>query len=159
MNNNKNRLIIHTDGGARGNPGPAAIGVVIKTEDGSPIVKLKRKIGVTTNNIAEYNAVLEALIWVKKHKTNIEEAKSQLSAINFFLDSQLVVNQLTGNFKIKNHGLKIIHQKVKLIEQELKAQIFYHAIPREQNKEADRLVNLAFDENNQLKVYTHLTPV
>ena len=98
-------------------------------------------------------AELVALIWVKKHKTNIEVSeKYQLSAIHFFLDSQLVVNQLKGKFKIKNYNLKNIQQKVKLLEQSLTVPVIYEYVPREHNREADRLVNLALDENHRLEI-------
>ena len=97
------QLIIHTDGGARGNPGPAAVGVVIETADGKTLAEFGKKIGETTNNVAEYTAVIEALKKIKNLglKMNNEEL-----VINFFLDSTLVVNQLMGLFKVKDSHLR-----------------------------------------------------
>jgi ribonuclease HI len=136
-------LIIHTDGGARGNPGPAAIGVVIKTETGLIIEKLSRTIGETTNNVAEYTAVLDALTYLKKSKHNIEIDTD--TYVKFFMDSTLVANQLSGLYKVKDAKLRDILLQVRIIEQEIGGRITYSYVPREQNTEADFLVNKAFD--------------
>ncbi|MCL5090951.1 MAG: ribonuclease HI family protein [Patescibacteria group bacterium] len=90
---------IWTDGGARGNPGPAAIGVYIEDEKGEALLKHGKKIGYATNNVAEYQAVIEALTWLK-------ESSLELSQVDFFLDSSLVVNQLNGVFRIKENHLR-----------------------------------------------------
>jgi len=130
------QLIIHTDGGARGNPGPAAIGVVIE-ENGKEIAGFGKTIGETTNNVAEYTAVIEALQKIKKiHHTEII----------FYLDSTLVVNQLNGIFKIKDARLRELFTKIKILEQEVGGEIHYVSIPREQNRRADYLVNRALDD-------------
>ena len=92
-------IIVYTDGGARGNPGPAAIGVYIIDQDGKQVIKFGKKIGETTNNVAEYKAVYNALDWIKNN------LKNNIRNINFLLDSKLVVNQLNGIFKIKNKNL------------------------------------------------------
>lgn len=129
-------LVIHTDGGARGNPGPAAVGVVIE-ENGKMIVAFGKKIGETTNNVAEYSAVIEALQKVKSIGQN--------DVINFFLDSTLVVNQLNGLFKIKQPHLRELLVKVRELEGKVGGVIRYSAVPREQNTRADALVNVALD--------------
>lgn len=142
----KNALTIHTDGGARGNPGPAAIGVFIEKE-GRVIQAFGKKIGETTNNVAEYTAVIEALRYIKKLQKNndtIIDNKLELQ-VDFFLDSKLVVEQLNGTFKIKSPKLRELFLEIKTLEQEVGGIILYRAVPREYNKEADFLVNQAFD--------------
>ena len=94
----KQALLIFTDGGARGNPGPAAIGFIIKDNYGEVLVELGKFIGRATNNVAEYQAVIEALTWLKNNYQRKELSNDQ---IDFFLDSNLVVNQLNGFYKIK----------------------------------------------------------
>lgn len=144
-------VIIHTDGGARGNPGPAAIGVVIEDGDNSlhthradadgttrVISAFGKRIGETTNNVAEYTAVIEAL----KAVNNL----SNITRIDFYLDSMLVVNQLNGLFKIKDSRLRELCMKIRELEGETGASIAYHAVPRELNRKADALVNRAFDK-------------
>jgi ribonuclease HI len=133
-----NQMIIHTDGGARGNPGPAAIGVVIKAEDNTLIHTISRRIGQTTNNIAEYSAVVAALEWIKG-------CMLPVVSCNFFLDSTLVVNQLNGLFKVKDGHLRELVLKVRILEQEIGLPIYYTYVPREKNKEADVEVNKALD--------------
>ena len=136
------QLIIHTDGGARGNPGPAAVGVVIETADGKTLAEFGKKIGETTNNVAEYTAVIEALKKIKNLglKMNNEEL-----VINFFLDSTLVVNQLMGLFKVKDSHLRELLSEARIEEQEVGGKIYYSSVPREQNRHADLLVNVALD--------------
>ena len=129
------KLIVHTDGGARGNPGPAAIGVVIEDETKKIIQEFGKRIGETTNNVAEYTAVIEAL------KTISE--KHIPADCNFFLDSTLVVNQLNGLFKIKDARLRALATEVRILEQEVRGSVSYHAVPREQNRRADLMVNRA----------------
>ena len=136
------KYTVYTDGGARGNPGPAAIGIIIKSHEKTETYK--EKIGITTNNIAEYTAILKAIeILEKKSKTC--EIK-----VEFFLDSELVVKQLKGIYKIKNNELKKIHDEIKKFTKIIKNAEFTN-IPREQNKEADALVNEALDEEDEEK--------
>jgi len=129
------KLIINTDGGARGNPGPAGIGVVFSDTSGTTIVEFMEYIGETTNNVAEYKALILGL----------ENAKSfKYTEIECRLDSELVVKQLNGQYKVKDSGLKPLYVKV----QELaffKPIKFVH-VRREKNKLADKLVNIAIDE-------------
>lgn len=136
------RLKINTDGGSRGNPGPAAVGVVIFNVSSQTLVhQFGQTIGITTNNIAEYQAVVLALKWLLDSGLKPE-------SISFFLDSSLVVNQMNGLWRVKDANLR---QKIILIR-ELEATLNcphqYTAIPREQNTAPDTLVNKALD--NQL---------
>ena len=133
-----NSLIIHTDGGARGNPGPAAIGVVIRDEAGTLINQIGKKIGRATNNHAEYQAVIEALQWLVSQKLNLKR-------VQFVLDSVLVVNQIRGEFKVKDANLRNQLKQVRQLEGALNLPITYVAVPRLQNVAADRLVNQALD--------------
>ena len=142
------RLIIHTDGGARGNPGPAAVGVVIERQDESKVesqkskvlvVEFGKRIGETTNNVAEYTAVIEALKEVKSLKSKVK------SEIQFFLDSNLVVQQLNGKFKVKDAKLRELLIAVRMLEQEVGGEVSYDYVPREENRSADFLVNQALD--------------
>lgn len=135
-------LFIYTDGGARGNPGPAAIGVVVKNEKQEILARLFRKIGEATNNVAEYKAVIAALEWLRNNQI-IQLSNNQI--IQFFLDSALVVNQLNGLFKVKNGDLRNLLVQVRQLEQELGGNISYQLIPREKNWQADALVNKALD--------------
>lgn len=135
-------LFINTDGGARGNPGPAAIGVVIKNDRGEIIGKISKTIGSNTNNYAEYTAVIAALDWVKEK--NIRKDKGRIS---FFLDSTLVVNQLNGLFKVKENSLRVLIYKVRELENAVGGNVSYSYIPRGKNHEADLLVNEAFDKS------------
>jgi ribonuclease HI len=134
------RLITHTDGGARGNPGPAAIGVVISDETGKELAAIKEYIGETTNNQAEYKALLRAL----------QEAASRgAESITCYLDSELVVKQLTGLYKIKEAGLQALAMDALKLKNKFKHIEFKH-VRREQNVRADQLVNEALDEKEKL---------
>jgi ribonuclease HI len=136
--NTLENLLIHSDGGARGNPGPAAIGVVLYSVNGDDYLKigeLKEYIGETTNNVAEYTALLKGL----------EEAKKLgYSKVHCNLDSELVVKQLNGLYKIKEPTLQGLAQKVLVLRNSFKNVIFAH-VPRAKNAEADKLVNEALD--------------
>ncbi len=135
----KKVLIIKTDGGARGNPGPAAVGVLICDHEGKEIVRFGRKIGVTTNNVAEYRAVIAALEWVLKNMAG------EISGAKFYLDSSLVVNQLNGLFKVKENHLRELILKIRKLEQEVGGNVSYRFISRSENKVADALVNASLD--------------
>lgn len=137
------KLLIYTDGGARGNPGPGAIGLVIFSQNNQnqKIFSCAKKIGNCTNNIAEYTAVLEAHKWLLANKHKF----ITVSEINFFLDSKLVVNQLKGLFKIKNQELVNLYYSIKEMEKKFNQKIIYQLIPREENITADYLVNQALD--------------
>lgn len=132
-------LKINTDGGSRGNPGPAAIGIVIKDESQKLIHQFGKTIGTATNNIAEYQAVIAALNWLNQKNLSLE-------SIHFFLDSTLVVNQLNGLWKVKDPNLRQKVIKIRQLEAPLKTKITYQAIPREKNFEPDALLNQALDQ-------------
>lgn len=137
------KYIIHTDGGARGNPGPAAIGVVIEDErDCMVVAEFGKTIGETTNNTAEYQAVIEALNFLLRPEMR---ERGSVQSISFYLDSTLVVNQLNGLFKIKQPHLRELLMRVRVLEQQVGGQIQYAAVPREQNSRADFFVNQALD--------------
>lgn len=132
-------ISIYTDGGSRGNPGEAGIGVFIKDEK-QALAKIGKKIGIATNNVAEYAAVIEALSWILENREKLNDFQ-----INFFMDSQLVYSQIIGIYKIKNDNLRKLLFKIREKEAEIKLDINYNHIPREKNKEADALVNMALD--------------
>jgi len=131
-----NKLKIFTDGGARGNPGEAAIGVVFFEND-KIIHSHKERIGKATNNVAEYQAVVCALTLAKE--------KFKPKSIEINLDSELVAHQLNGKYKVKDANLKELYYQVRKLILELGGEVFFHHVRREQNKEADKLVNHALD--------------
>lgn len=133
------KYLIYCDGGARGNPGPAAIGIVIKNEHKEVVSEFGRIIGVATNNQAEYQAVLAAIKWLRENGQPPIEAE-------FCLDSQLIVEQLNGNYKVKNLALKMWYNKVRELIMVLGGRVVFQAIPRAENHQADKLVNLALDK-------------
>lgn len=133
------KLIIFTDGGARGNPGPAGIGAVLKNEAGETVAKISKYIGETTNNQAEYRAVLEA---IKKAR------ELQASELEFYLDSELVVRQLNREYKVKNKDLAPFFVRIYNAVMDFKKVTFKH-IRREMNEEADGLVNEALDREGR----------
>ena len=135
------KLIIYTDGGARGNPGPAGIGAVIKDEKGMTVATISEYIGEATNNQAEYKAVIAA----------IEKAKSfGAPELEFYLDSELVAKQLNREYKVKNKELAPLFVKIYNASLGFK-KITYKHVTRELNKEADKLVNQAVDKTMKLK--------
>lgn len=142
-----NKYIIHTDGGSRGNPGPAAIGVVIESTDGSLKKEYGEYIGETTNNDAEYQAVIFAL---KKLKHLISKKTASGVIVEVHIDSELLERQLNGYYKImdkniQRHFIELWNLKIDF------ADVIYKHIPREDNHGADKLVNAALDrELNKL---------
>lgn len=134
------KIIVQSDGGARGNPGPAAIGVVIEKEDGEMIEEISEAIGDTTNNIAEYTAVLRGLQVLEV----LFGAKVAEMEVDWRLDSELVVKQLAGQYKVKNPGLRPLYEEIRDLRARFPHLTLKH-VRREENKEADRLVNEALD--------------
>jgi len=128
------KIIVYSDGGSRGNPGPAGIGIVIGKEN-----TISKYIGPATNNQAEYTAVIEALKWLAENKTGDIE-------VEFYLDSQLVVEQLNQRYKLKNEGLKPLFWQIRDLVMKIGGRVSFQYIPREKNKEADKLANLAMDK-------------
>ncbi|KKU22333.1 MAG: Ribonuclease H [Candidatus Woesebacteria bacterium GW2011_GWC2_47_16] len=133
-------LKIYCDGGARGNPGPAAAAFVVERR-GKVIFKSARFLGKATNNVAEYSAVLLAMRWLSKFDPK------DLSEVRFILDSELVAKQLAGLFKIKNENLRGLYFSVKEEEKKIPLSISFAAVPRNKNRLADLLVNRTLDEN------------
>jgi len=134
------KIFIYTDGGARGNPGPAALGVYIEDENKKELARIGKRLGDTTNNIAEYSAIVEAMSWAVENKQ-----KKKIESISLFMDSQLAFSQLSGIYKIKNSSIRDLVFKIRQLEQELNVPVFYNHIPREKNIKADFMVNLALD--------------
>lgn len=132
---------IYGDGGSRGNPGPAASAFLV-VDSGKVLCYQSKYLGKTTNNVAEYNCVMMALNWVVNQSKNLDEV-----IIN--LDSQLVVRQLTGVYKIKDKRLMHLSSRVKSLERKIGKKISYHHIPRTENKLADRLVNQELDKQSR----------
>ena len=135
LKENKN-ITIFADGGSRGNPGPSGIGVVIYNSNNKIILKDKKFIGQATNNQAEYQAVILSLEHAKK---------LHVRKIKFVLDSELIVNQLKGIYRVKNYNLKPLYQKVLVLLNNFEEYSFSHIL-RDGNKLADKLVNEALDE-------------
>ena len=140
------KIKVFTDGGSRGNPGPAGVGVVIKIDTNKRNdTEVSKYIGIKTNNQAEYTAVLEALEWLskyrKEHSANID------INIEFYLDSQLVVEQLNGNYKMKNEGLMPLYNRARELVLDLGGRVTFSHITRDKNAEADKLVNQAIDKH------------
>lgn len=132
-------LRIYTDGASRGNPGLASYGFTIQDKNGKFLYKEGKFIGETTNNVAEYTAVLAALKKVERELSS----KAPLS-IELFADSMLVAKQLSGQFKLKSAKLKLFFDQIKILEFSLGA-VIYNYIPRDKNKIADALANKALD--------------
>ena len=127
------------DGGARGNPGPAGYGVHIEDADGTLLAELHGGLGIATNNVAEYNGLLAALQWAVDHDRREVHVRA---------DSELLVKQMRGEYKIKNEGLKPLAARARLLCASLDRVKFEH-VRREKNKDADRLSNLGMDMNGR----------
>ncbi|MFA5535626.1 MAG: ribonuclease HI family protein [Bacillota bacterium] len=132
------KVTIYTDGACRGNPGPAGAGALILDGKGQPIAEISEFLGNATNNIAEYTALIKAL--EKTLALGIHKAE-------IFTDSQLLVKQVLGEYKVKNEGLKSLYQRVKELEQQFEQFAISH-VPREKNKLADKLANKGIDQGN-----------
>lgn len=132
------KLTVQGDGGSRGNPGEAAYGFAIFDDEKNLVYKEGKRLGVATNNVAEYSAVVNALKWISKNAGEVE-------TIEFYLDSLLVASQMSGKFKIKHPDMRKLFLEAKSIEESLQAKVEYFQVPRAQNKIADNLVNEALD--------------
>lgn len=129
------RVTVNVDGGARGNPGPAAIGVVVRDGGGEVLEEAGERIGEATNNVAEYKALLRGIELAAAHGA---------SEVDLIGDSELVVRQVEGKYKVKNAGIKPLHAKVKRALREFDSWSIRH-VKRAENADADRLVNEAMD--------------
>jgi ribonuclease HI len=128
--------LLHTDGGARGNPGPAGIGLILQAPNGDVLEQIGRGIGWATNNVAEYQGLIAGLEAARRHGA---------SELEVFMDSTLVVEQMKGSYKVKNPGLRPLHAKARSLARQFD-KISFAAVPRARNKEADRLSNRGMDE-------------
>jgi len=129
------RITVKVDGGARGNPGPAGIGVVVRDDGGEVLEEVGEKIGEATNNVAEYTALLRGIELAAAH------GATDLELVG---DSELVVRQVEGRYKVKNAGMKRLHEEVRRALREFDSWSIRH-VRRESNADADRLVNEALD--------------
>ena len=130
-------ITAYFDGGSRGNPGPAGWGAYIVDDAGAVVAELSGALGVATNNVAEYNGLIAALQWA---------ADNDVTALAVKGDSLLLVEQMRGNYKVKNEGLKPLHMKARMLVMQIGNVSFAH-VPREKNKDADRLSNVGMDAN------------
>ncbi|MGH9395240.1 MAG: ribonuclease HI family protein [Terriglobia bacterium] len=128
-------LMMNIDGASRGNPGPASYAVVVKTADGKPVTSLAKTLGDTTNNFAEYQALLAALEYATQNGRG---------RISIFSDSELLVRQIQGRYKVKSEVLKPLHARAMSLIRQLEGFSIHHVM-REKNREADRLANLVLD--------------
>ena len=129
------KVVVHVDGGARGNPGPAAIGVVVSDADGAVLEELGERIGVATNNVAEYRALLRGL-----ERARALDAR-EIEIVN---DSELVARQITGAYKVKHPAMKPLHAEATAALREFDRWRI-RSVPRAENARADELVNEALD--------------
>ena len=136
-------IIIHTDGGARGNPGPAACAFVAELS-GKTIGKKSLFLGVSTNNCAEYQGVLLALNWLNENRKNLSAG-----VVTFYLDSELVARQLSGKYKVKDKKLMELFIRAINLSTKIGLKINYRNIPRAENKNADLLVNEELDKESE----------
>jgi ribonuclease HI len=130
-------ITAYFDGGARSNPGPAGYGVYIVGDQGEMIAEISGSLGIATNNVAEYHGLIAALQWALDHDVRQLAIKG---------DSQLIIEQMKGNYKVKNEGLKPLYLKAKLLVMQIGDVSFEH-VRREHNTEADRLSNVGMDGN------------
>jgi probable phosphoglycerate mutase len=135
-------MVAYIDGGARGNPGPAGYGAFIQSSDGNVVAELHGALGIATNNVAEYNGLLAALQWA---------IDQNVRRLHIRADSELLVRQMRGEYKVRNAGLQPLYVRARLLTAQLDEVKFEH-VRREFNQEADRLSNLGMDEaEEQLK--------
>ena len=139
-----NKYILYTDGGARGNPGPAAAGVVVYDAKLKEIDKFAHYLGVATNNQAEYQALILGLGRIQKLVGNAHKIAE--TSVEVFMDSELIVKQMNGEYKIKNKDLKPLFAKVEELSAQFAAVKFTH-IFRDKNTLADKLLNLELDKH------------
>ena len=130
-------ITAYIDGGARGNPGPAGYGAYVIDDGGAVLAELFAPLGKATSNVAEYNGLLAALRWALEHG---------VSRLHIRADSLLLVEQMRGNFRVKNAGLQPLHREAQRLAGQIGV-VTYEHVRRENNKEADRLSNLGMDAN------------
>lgn len=134
-------LKVFTDGASKGNPGKAAIGILINDENDSELIAYKEYIGKATNNVAEYKAFLKSLELLKTFNGNIDK-------VEFFADSELMVKQLNGQYKVKDANLNVLYNETRNLLSHLNITHTINYIPRTENKIADKLANEAIKDVN-----------
>lgn len=139
------KITIYTDGGSRGNPGEAAIGIVAKDFSGADLYTHGRKIGIATNNEAEYQAVLDALGWLAQPATQELLSNKNVENVEWKLDSKLVVEQLSRRWKIKEPRMQVLATNAWEKISKMPQTMTFHHIPRSENAHADALLNAALD--------------
>ncbi len=132
----RSAVVAHVDGGARGNPGPAGYGALLEDAQGRVVAKLSRYLGRQTNNYAEYSGLIAALEYALEHG---------FASIRVQSDSELLVRQIKGIYKVRNEGLRPLYERAQMLARRFDSFAIEH-VRREQNREADRLANLAMDE-------------
>jgi ribonuclease HI/probable phosphoglycerate mutase len=137
----KETITVNFDGGSRGNPGPSGIGVVLSAEDGTPLITIGKYIGAATNNVAEYMALIQGLE---------EAAKLGAEKVLIRGDSELIIKQMRGEYRVKNPALKDLFEKAHQLVRTFKSVTFEHNL-REKNVLADKLVNLAIDRQGDVE--------
>lgn len=135
------KLITYTDGGSRGNPGPAASGICVTDEQGDVLTRFGTFLGTQTNNFAEYTAIIEALTWILTNR----ETLGSIASIECRMDSQLACRQLSGMYRVKHPQIRPLFDQVQLLQQSLAVPFQFVHIPREKNTIADSEVNRALD--------------
>ncbi len=138
-------LKVYTDGASRGNPGLSGAGIIIFDEDGKVIKEEMKFLGVMTNNAAEYSALIQSLDAIR----NINNDTKINNEVRFYSDSLLMVNQITGRFKVKDPGLSKFYTEFISIVKNMKLKYSAEHIPRNENKLADKLANRAIDEREE----------
>src|SRR5215469_9957393 len=142
-------LVAYIDGGARGNPGPAGYGVIIEDEVGRPVVELSNYLGKQTNNYAEYSGLLAALTYATRYG---------FKALKIYSDSELMVKQINGQYRVSNSTLKDLHARATKMIEDFEAFEINH-VPREKNREADWLANRAMDLGMKAQAQATSQPV
>jgi ribonuclease HI len=135
------QVVAHIDGASRGNPGPAAYGVVLESADGAPLATLSKTLGQTTNNVAEYHALLAALDYV---------LENQIPRLKVLTDSELMARQIQGAYKVRSPDLKPLYERSRSAIAKLESFSIQH-VRREHNRDADRLANEALDGSKKTK--------
>jgi probable phosphoglycerate mutase len=142
------RCVAYIDGGSRGNPGIAGYGVSVQDENGVPLAGLSESLGIRTNNFAEYSALIGALRYA---------LANGYDGMRAYADSELMVRQINGVYKVKSPDLQPLFKEAKVLISKLKSFSIHH-VPREQNREADRLANLAMDKASGAPRYLNAPP-
>jgi len=142
------RCIAYIDGGSRGNPGIAGYGVAVQDESGAPVAGLSQNLGIRTNNFAEYSALIGALQYA---------LSNEYDGLRAYADSELMVRQINGVYKVKSPDLQPLFREAKALISKLKSFSIHH-VPREQNREADRLANLAMDKGQTKEPAREVSP-